>query len=227
MSKLDAAMKEINKHFGAGSVMRLDGSAVQNVPVIPTGSLALDQALGIGGVPRGRIIEVYGPESSGKTTLTLHMIAEAQKAGGKAAFIDAEHALDPGYARDLGVDIDSMILSQPSSGEEALEITDTLVRSGELAILVVDSVAALTPRAELEGEMGDAHVGRQARLMSQAMRKLVKNNEGHQHDLGVHQPDSVQNRGGLWKPRDYDRRQRLEVLLIRPHRHPSQRESEG
>jgi recombination protein RecA len=170
---LEMALSQIEKQFGKGSVMKLGENAHMNVECIPTGSLSLDIALGIGGVPRGRIVEVYGPESSGKTTVALHMIAEAQKAGGEAAFIDAEHALDPKYAQKLGVDIDNLIVSQPDTGEQALEITEALVRSGAIDIIVVDSVAALVPKAEIDGEMGDSHVGLQARLMSQALRKLA------------------------------------------------------
>ena len=170
---LETALQQIEKNFGKGSVMRLGDTPSMNVEAIPTGSLALDLALGIGGVPRGRIIEIYGPESSGKTTLALHILAQAQKRGGEVAFVDAEHALDPVYAKAIGVDIDSMLVSQPDTGEQALEITDALVRSGALDAVVVDSVAALTPRVEIEGEMGDAFVGLQARLMSQALRKLA------------------------------------------------------
>lgn len=171
---LDLALSQIEKQFGKGSIMRLgEASARLQVEVISTGALALDLALGIGGVPRGRVVEIYGPEASGKTTLGYHITAEAQREGGVAAFIDAEHALDPTYARAVGVDIDNLLLSQPDSGEQALEIAETLVRSGAVDVVVVDSVAALVPRAELEGEMGDAHVGLQARLMSQALRKLV------------------------------------------------------
>ncbi len=171
---LDMALAQIEKQFGKGSIMRLgEASAKMTVEVIPTGSLALDLALGVGGVPRGRIIEVYGPESSGKTTVALHIIAEAQKMGGSAAFVDAEHALDPVYAKALGVDIDNLLVAQPDTGEQALEICEALVRSGAIDVIVVDSVAALVPRAEIEGEMGDAHVGLQARLMSQALRKLT------------------------------------------------------
>ncbi len=173
---LSAALSQIEKQFGKGSVMRMgDISAVRNIDVISTGSLSLDIALGIGGVPRGRVVEIYGPESSGKTTLTLHVVAEAQKMGGTAAFVDAEHALDPGYAEKLGVNMDDLLVSQPDTGEQALEITDMLVRSGAVDVVVVDSVAALTPKAEIEGEMGDSHVGLQARLMSQALRKLTAN----------------------------------------------------
>lgn len=170
---LETALSQIEKTFGKGAVMRLGGQEVQKVACVSTGSLGLDIALGIGGVPKGRIVEIFGPESSGKTTLTLHIIAEAQKQGGTCAFVDAEHALDPEYARKLGVNIDDLIVSQPDTGEQALEITDTLVRSGAIDIVVVDSVAALTPRAEIEGEMGDSHMGLQARLMSQALRKLT------------------------------------------------------
>ncbi len=171
---LDAALAGIEKQFGKGSVMRMGEAQLKlNIDVIPTGSLALDIALGVGGVPRGRVIEIYGPESSGKTTLALHIIAEAQKAGGTAAFIDAEHALDPVYAEHLGVDIDNLIISQPDTGEQALEITEALVRSGAIDAIVIDSVAALVPRAEIDGEMGDSFMGLQARLMSQALRKLA------------------------------------------------------
>jgi recombination protein RecA len=170
---LETALAQIEKQFGKGAVMCLGDHEHMNVDVISTGSLSLDIALGIGGLPRGRIIEIYGPESSGKTTLALHCIAEAQKAGGFAAFIDAEHALDPKYSKALGVDIDSLIISQPDTGEQALEITESLARSGAIDVIVIDSVAALVPRAEIEGEMGDAHVGLHARLMSQALRKLA------------------------------------------------------
>jgi recombination protein RecA len=170
---LETALAQIDRQFGKGSVMRLGSDERAPVEVVPTGSIALDVALGIGGLPRGRIVEIYGPESSGKTTLTLHAIANAQRAGGIAAFIDAEHALDPEYARKLGVDIDALLVSQPDTGEQALEIADMLVRSGSIDLIVIDSVAALVPRAEIEGEMGDSHVGLQARLMSQALRKLT------------------------------------------------------
>ena len=171
---LDAALSQIEKQFGKGSVMKLgDSSANMNVETIPTGSLSLDIALGLGGIPKGRVIEVYGPESSGKTTVALHMVAEVQKRGGVAGFIDAEHALDPVYASKIGVDIDNLYISQPDNGEQALEITETLVRSGAVDIIIVDSVAALVPKAEIDGDMGDSHVGLQARLMSQALRKLT------------------------------------------------------
>ncbi|MCP5300880.1 MAG: recombinase RecA [Chromatiaceae bacterium] len=173
---LAAALSQIEKQFGKGSVMRMgDASAVRNIEVVSTGSLSLDLALGVGGLPKGRIVEIYGPESSGKTTMTLQAIAEAQKAGGTCAFVDAEHALDPVYSEKLGVDMDELLVSQPDTGEQALEITDMLVRSGAVDVVVVDSVAALTPKAEIEGEMGDSHVGLQARLMSQALRKLTAN----------------------------------------------------
>jgi recombination protein RecA len=170
---LDIAVSQIEKQFGKGSVMRLGERATVPIEVIPTGSIALDVALGIGGLPRGRVVEIYGPESSGKTTVALHAVANAQAAGGVAAFIDAEHALDPDYARALGVDTDALLVSQPDTGEQALEIADMLIRSGALDVIVIDSVAALVPRAEIEGEMGDSHVGLQARLMSQALRKIT------------------------------------------------------
>lgn len=170
---LQSAIEQINKQYGAGAVMKLGDNAKMHVEVIPTGSLALDKALGVGGIPKGRIIEIYGAESGGKTTISLHIVAEVQKMGGVAAFIDAEHALDPSYARKIGVNIDDLYVSQPDCGEQALEITETMVRSGAVDIVVVDSVAALTPKAEIDGEMGDSHVGLQARLMSQALRKLT------------------------------------------------------
>ncbi|TAL65876.1 MAG: recombinase RecA, partial [Legionella sp.] len=173
---LSAALSQIERQFGKGSVMRMgDSTASRDIPAISTGSLGLDIALGIGGLPRGRVVEIYGPESSGKTSLTLHLIAEVQKIGGTAAFIDAEHALDPGYAQKLGVNVDDLLVSQPDTGEQALEITDMLVRSAAVDVIIIDSVAALTPKAEIEGEMGDSHVGLQARLMSQALRKLTAN----------------------------------------------------
>ncbi|NVK12018.1 MAG: recombinase RecA [Gammaproteobacteria bacterium] len=172
---LAAALTQIERQFGKGTVMRMGDKEREAIPVVSTGSLGLDVALGVGGLPRGRVVEIYGPESSGKTTLTLQVIAEAQKAGGTCAFVDAEHALDPIYAEKLGVDVDDLIVSQPDTGEQALEVTDMLVRSGAVDVLVVDSVAALTPKAEIEGDMGDSHVGLQARLMSQALRKLTGN----------------------------------------------------
>lgn len=170
---VESAMTQIERQFGKGSIMKLGGKVIVDIPAIPTGSLALDKALGIGGIPRGRVTEIYGPESSGKTTLALHVVAEAQKQGGIAAFIDAEHALDTSYAKKLGVNCDELLVSQPDTGEQALEIADMLVRSGAIDVLVIDSVAALVPRAEIEGEMGDSHMGLQARLMSQALRKLT------------------------------------------------------
>lgn len=174
LKALDAAISKIEKDYGKGSIMKLgDTAANMNIETVPTGSLSLDIALGLGGVPRGRIIEVYGPESSGKTTVALHMVAQVQKGGGIAGFIDAEHALDPAYAKNIGVDIDNLYISQPDNGEQALEITETMVRSGAVDIVIVDSVAALVPRAEIDGDMGDSHVGLQARLMSQALRKLT------------------------------------------------------
>ncbi len=172
---LEMAMSQIERQFGTGAIMKLGESNHQRMPAISTGALSLDLALGIGGVPRGRVVEIYGPESSGKTTLALHVVAEAQRNGGIAAFVDAEHALDPIYCRALGVDVDELLISQPDTGEQALEITDMLIRSGALEVVVIDSVAALVPRAEIEGEMGDTHVGLQARLMSQALRKLTGN----------------------------------------------------
>ena len=174
MKALEVALAQIEKQYGKGSVMKLgDKSANMQIETVPTGALSLDLALGLGGVPKGRIVEIYGPESSGKTTVALHMVAEVQKAGGIAGFIDAEHALDPSYARNIGVDIDNLYISQPDNGEQALEITETMVRSGAVDILIVDSVAALVPKAEIDGDMGDSHVGLQARLMSQALRKLT------------------------------------------------------
>jgi recombination protein RecA len=170
---LSAALAQIDKQFGKGAIMKLGDAAKMRVEVVPTGALTLDLALGVGGLPRGRVIEIYGPESGGKTTLALHAVAEIQKAGGTAAFVDAEHALDPAYAKNLGVDIDNLLVAQPDTGEQALEITEALVRSGAVDLVVIDSVAALVPKAEIEGEMGDSHVGLQARLMSQALRKLT------------------------------------------------------
>ncbi|HXA57711.1 MAG TPA: recombinase RecA, partial [Streptosporangiaceae bacterium] len=170
---LETALAQIERQFGKGSIMRLGDEARASMEVIPTGSIALDVALGIGGLPRGRVVEIYGPEASGKTSLALHAVANAQKAGGIVAFVDAEHALDPEYAKNLGVDTDALLVSQPDTGEQALEICDMLIRSGAIDLIVIDSVAALVPRAEIEGEMGDSHVGLQARLMSQALRKMT------------------------------------------------------
>ncbi|MEI2706740.1 MAG: ATPase domain-containing protein [Ilumatobacteraceae bacterium] len=180
---LDMALAQIDKQFGKGSIMRMGEKGSMAIEAVPTGALALDLALGVGGLPRGRVVEIFGPESSGKSTLAMHVVAEAQRNGGICAYVDAEHAMDPVYARAIGVDIDQLLISQPDTGEQALEITDMLVRSGALDIVVIDSVAALTPRAEIEGEMGDSHVGLQARLMSQALRKLTGKPQQDQHHL--------------------------------------------
>ena len=225
---LDAALGQIERAFGKGSIMKLGSrEAATEIEVISTGSLGLDIALGIGGLPRGRIVEIYGPESSGKTTLALHVIAEAQKDGGTCAFIDAEHALDPAYARKLGVNIDDLLISQPDAGEQALEIADTLVRSGAIDVLVIDSVAALVPRAELEGEMGDSHMGLHARLMSQALRKLTGSISQSRCDGDLHQPDPHEDRRHVRQSRDHDRRQRAEILRLGPARHPPHRRDQG
>ena len=197
---LEMALSQIEKQFGKGSVMKLGDFTAMNIEAIPTGALSLDIALGIGGIPRGRIIEVFGPESSGKTTLALHMIAEAQKMGGEAAFIDAEHALDPVYAKKLGVDIDNLIVSQPDTGEQALEIAEALVRSGALDIIVVDSVAALVPKAEIDGDMGDSHIGLQARLMSQALRKLAGAINKSKSVTSIYKSIKRKSRSDVWKP---------------------------
>ena len=191
---LEAALAQIERQFGKGSVMRLGDDVRPPIEVIPTGSIALDVALGIGGLPRGRVVEIYGPESSGKTTVALHAVANAQKAGGIAAFIDAEHALDPEYAKKLGVDTDALLVSQPDTGEQALEIADMLIRSGAIDVIVIDSVAALVPRAEIEGEMGDSHVGLQARLMSQALRKITGALNHDQDHRDLHQPAPREDR---------------------------------
>lgn len=218
---LELALQQIEKNFGKGAVMRLGQNMGMNVESIPTGSMALDAALGIGGLPRGRIVEIYGPESSGKTTLALHAVAEAQKRGGEAAFIDVEHALDPVYARALGVDVDALLVSQPDTGEQALEIMEALIRSGAVDIVVLDSVAALVPRAEIEGEMGDSHVGLQARLMSQAMRKLAGCGVQIQLHRDFHQPAPPEGRRGLRQPGGHRRGQRAEVLCVgTPRRAP-------
>ena len=208
---LEAALLQIERQFGKGSIMRLGEETRVPVEVIPTGSIALDVALGIGGCPRGRIVEIYGPESSGKTTLALHAVANAQKAGGIAAFIDAEHALDPEYAQKLGVDTEALLVSQPDTGEQALEIMDMLIRSGAIDIVVVDSVAALVPKAEIEGEMGDSHVGLQARLMSQALRKITGARQQHQDHRHLHQPAAGEGRRDVrlhvvWDPSHPGRR---------------------
>ena len=224
---LAAALGQIERNFGKGTVMRFGEGAIAQVELISTGSLGLDIALGIGGLPRGRIIEIFGPESSGKTTLALHVIAEAQKNGGICAFVDAEHALDPIYARKLGVKVDELLISQPDTGEQALEITDTLVRSGAIDVLVVDSVAALTPKAELEGEMGDSLPGLQARLMSQAMRKLTASISQVEGDGDLHQPDPHEDRRDVRLARNHHRRQCAEILCFRPPRYPPHRRDQG
>ena len=225
---LDVTLSQIEKQFGKGAVMKLGEHPMgAGISVIPTGSLALDIALGVGGIPRGRVVEVFGPEGSGKTTVCLHIIAEAQSHGGIAAFIDAEHALDPTYAQRLGVNIDELLVSQPDSGEQALEIADMLVRSGALDVVVIDSVAALVPRAEIEGEMGDTHVGLQARLMSQAMRKLVGHALAVRHHRDLHQPAPREDRRDVRQPGDDARRTGAEVLLVGPARRAQDREPQG
>ena len=224
---LDLALAQIDKNFGKGSVMRLGDEARVPIAVIPTGSISLDVALGIGGLPRGRVVEIYGPESSGKTTVALHAVANAQANGGIAAFIDAEHALDPDYAQKLGVDTDSLLVSQPDTGEQALEIADMLIRSGALDILVIDSVAALVPRAEIEGEMGDSHVGLQARLMSQALRKMT----GAMSNSGttVIFINQLREKIGVMfgSPGDHHGWEGAEVLRLGAPGHPPHRDPEG
>ena len=221
---LAAALAQIEKQFGKGSVMRLaDGEVAEDIQVVSTGSLGLDIALGVGGLPRGRVVEVYGPESSGKTTLTLQVIAEMQKIGGTCAFIDAEHALDIQYAQKLGVNLQDLLVSQPDTGEQALEITDALVRSGSVDLIVIDSVAALTPKAEIEGEMGDSLPGLQARLMSQALRKLTGIDQAHELPRHLHQPDPHEDRRDVRQPGNDDRRQRAQVLCLGAARHPAHR----
>ena len=218
---LDLAISQIEKQHGKGSIMRLGNRDVLvPVSVIPTGSISIDAALGVGGLPRGRVIEIYGPESGGKTTLTLHVIAEAQKLGGQAAFIDAEHALDPVYARKLGVDVDNLLVSQPDNGEQALEIAEALIRSNAVDIVVVDSVAALVPKAELEGDMGDPQMGLQARLMSQALRKLTAHRFEVAHLPDFHQPDSRKNRRDVRQSGNHHRRPRAEILFLDSRGYP-------
>ena len=217
LKALDAALGQIEKQFGKGSVMKLgDSGKNMNVQTVPTGSLSLDIALGLGGVPRGRIIEIYGPESSGKTTVALHMVAEVQKRGGIAGFVDAEHALDPAYAKNIGVDIDNLYISQPDNGEQALEITETMVRSGAVDIVIVDSVAALVPKAEIEGDMGDSHVGLQARLMSQALRKLTAVISKIQLYRYLYQPAARESWCDVWKSGGNHRRPCIEILFFHP-----------
>ena len=225
---LETAIAQIERAFGKGSLMRLGQAQVDAaIEVVSTGSLGLDIALGVGGLPRGRVVEIYGPESSGKTTLTLHVIAEAQKAGGACAFIDAEHALDPGYARKLGVEINDLLISQPDTGEQGLEICDTLVRSGAVDVIVIDSVAALVPKAELEGEMGESLPGLQARLMSQALRKLTSSISRSKTLGDLHQPDPQQDRRDVRQPGDHDRRQRAQVLCLGAARRAPHRPGQG
>ena len=213
---IETAMQQIERTYGKGSIMRFGDNTVSNVEAISTGSLALDLALGIGGLPKGRIIEIYGPESSGKTTLALHVLAQAQKAGGEVAFIDAEHALDITYARALGVKVEDMLVSQPDTGEQALEITEALVRSGAIDVIVVDSVAALVPRAEIEGEMGDSFVGLQAPHVASAAQadRRGRQNEHHRH---FHQPAARKSRRHVRQPRGHDRRPRAQVLFERAY----------
>ena len=224
---LEAALGQIERNFGKGAVMKMNDRAAVSVGAVSTGSLSLDLALGIGGLPRGRIVEIFGPESSGKTTLVYHVIAEAQRRGGICAFIDAEHAMDPAYAKKIGVDIDNLLVSQPDTGEQALEITELLIRSGALDVVAIDSVAALTPKAEIEGEMGDTHVGLQARLMSQALRKLA--GTLNRTDTICLFTNQLREKIGVMfgNPGDDARRPRAEVLLVGPARHPPHRDAEG
>ena len=224
---LEMALGQIEKQFGKGSVMKMGEKTSMDIESIPTGALALDLALGVGGLPRGRVVEIYGPESSGKSTLAMHVVAEAQRNGGICAYIDAEHAMDPIYAGRIGVDVDELLISQPDTGEQALEITDMLIRSGALDVVVIDSVAALTPRAEIEGEMGDTHVGLQARLMSQALRKLTANLNKTEHHLHLHQPAAREDRRDVRLARDHPRWPGAEVLLVGPARHPPHRVHQG
>ena len=225
---LDIALGQIEKQFGKGSIMRLGQSGVvAPVDSIPTGSISIDYALGVGGVPRGRVVEIFGPESSGKTTLALQVIAQANKAGGMAAFVDAEHALDAAYAKKLGVDLDNLLVSQPDHGEQALEIVEVLIRSGGLDVVVVDSVAALVPKSEIEGEMGDAQMGLQARLMSQALRKLTGVVSKSKTTLIFINQLREKNRRDVRQSRNHDRRSRAEVLCFCPHRHPPDRQHQG
>ena len=224
---LDMALGQIDKQFGKGSIMRMGEKATMAIEAIPTGALALDLALGVGGLPRGRVVEIYGPESSGKSTLAMHVVAEAQRNGGICAYIDAEHAMDPVYARAIGVDVDELLICQPDTGEQALEITDMLIRSGALDVVVIDSVAALTPRAEIEGEMGDTHVGLQARLMCQALRKLTANLNRSNTICHLHQPAAREDRRDVRLARDHAGWSGAEVLLVGPARHPPHRVDQG
>ncbi len=221
---LAAALAQIEKQFGKGSIMKMGEAQIQNdLQVVSTGSLGLDIALGVGGLPRGRVVEIYGPESSGKTTLCLQVVAQVQKAGGTAAYIDAENALDPVYAGKLGVNVGELLISQPDTGEQGLEIADMLVRSGGVDIIVIDSVAALVPKAEIEGEMGDQLPGLQARLMSQALRKLTVEHQAREHARHLHQPDPDEDRRDVRQSRDHHRRQRAQVLCVGAARHPPHR----
>lgn len=224
---LNAVLDKIEKDFGKGAVMRMSSDKVEEVAVIPSGSITLDMALGVGGYPKGRVVEIFGPESSGKTTLALHAIAEAQKAGGLAAFIDAEHAFDRSYAQALGVDVDNLLISQPDNGEQALEIADSLIRSSAIDIIVIDSVAALTPKAEIEGDMGESKMGLQARLMSQALRKLTASISKTKNGLHLHQPAPRQDRRGIWQSGNDHRRQCTEILCQCPHRYPQSLQHQG
>ena len=224
---LEMALSQIDKQFGKGSIMKLGERGNVGVEAIPTGALALDLALGIGGLPRGRIVEIFGPESSGKSTLATHVVAEAQRNGGVCAYIDAEHAMDPVYAAAIGVNVDELLISQPDTGEQALEIADMLIRSGALDVLVIDSVAALVPRAEIEGEMGDSHMGLQARLMSQALRKLTGNLNKSRTICDLHQPAAGEDRRDVRLARDDPGRPGAEVLLVGAARHPPHRVDQG
>ena len=224
---LNSVIKSVEKQYGKGSIMLLGNEDITDIPVIPSGSTSLDIAMGIGGYPRGRIIEIFGPESSGKTTLALHAIAEAQKKGGAAAFIDVEHAFDINYAKRLGIQVDSLVVSQPDYAEQALEIAETLVRSNAIDILIIDSVAALVPKSEIEGEMGESQMGVQARLMSQALRKLTAAVSKIENLPHLHQPAPQQDRRLLRQPGDDDRRQRAQILRFDPYRYPQGRKHQG
>ena len=227
LKALEQAMQQIDRQFGKGALVRLGDKPQETIQSISTGSIGVDNALGIGGMPRGRVLEIFGPESSGKTTLTLHIIAEAQKRGGLAAFIDAEHALDPEYARKLGVDVDNLMVSQPDSGEQALEIAEVLVRSAAVDVVVIDSVAALVPKAELEGEMGDAIVGPAGAPHVPGAAQADGRRLEVEDDAHLHQPDPRKDRRHVRQPRDDDRRPRAQVLFVRAHRHPPDQRHQG
>ncbi len=220
---LEKALTNIKKRFGEGAVMRLGEAQNLTVQAIPTGSLTLDMALGVGGIPRGRVTEIYGPEASGKTTLCQHIVAETQRLGGVSAFIDMEHALDPAYAARCGVNVDDLYISQPDTGEQALEIAETLVRSGAVDVVIIDSVAALVPRAEIEGEMGDAPMGMQARSDEPGDAQAQRSDQTNQHRGDLHEPIKDENRCDVWKPRDHDRRPCVEILRLRSPRYASHR----